>query len=243
MLTVILQTVPGAQKVLLEVLLVRCWGRTWKRSKLTFRRYGCTIVCFLIKLLTLLKNSHPFHPLVLFFTPLTSGMELLAAHTADTMLGPCFGPQAGWSTGLLRCLLTISVLADTWRPAAERGLVRVTPNKDRGCFWLEEMSRQGFLPAPANQSNWTHRPVASPENTQPSFTLTQLSFPDVVWEKQVPDVTCLVIIPFPKDKAPCSSGTKGQADTYGGSSELRFAIGSCWSTLKGCASYPHLQEE
>lgn len=99
----------------------------------------------------------------------------------------------------------------------------------RGGLWRELWIKTGAV---SGLEKWTDKASSSTcqsvkLNTQTSgqlwkprlsFTVIQLSFPYVVWEKQVPDDTCLIITPFPKDKGPCSSCTEGRADTYGGSS-------------------------
>lgn len=157
-----------------------------------------------------------------------SGTELWhrAPHswlTPCPSLRPCLSPGAGGSPGSLGCLLPTCAPVEDQRPAAGKGLIWGALVKGRGCFWLGEMSSLTLSQhLPINQIE--RRPVASPGNPRPSLTLTELSLPDVTSEKQVPDVTCLIIFPFPKDKAPCSSCTEGRVDTCGGTSELCFAL-------------------
>lgn len=154
-----LQTVAGAWTALPGVLTVRCRGATWKRQKLLFRRNGGTVVCFLIKLWLQWKILSPFNLLYFFHTthlwhraPHSPG----SWHPLCLAQGPCFSPGAGLTPRLPRCLLPIRGPPAAWEPAAERGLVRGALGKDGGCFWLGEMSRQGFSQhLPINQIEHT----------------------------------------------------------------------------------------
>lgn len=107
------------------------------------------------------------------------------------------------------------------------GELRIKAEAAAGWGGMSRQSSSQHLPI--NQTEL--RAVASPGNPRPSLTLTELSLPDVASEKQVPDVTCLIIFPFPKDKAPCSSCTEGRVDTCGGS-WASLCCDSWRSTLK-----------
>jgi len=183
--------------------MARWWGL---QEETRLQEKCCAVVCFLVQLLHCWSAHSPSIYCILLrlrqgpSSPGNSWVRLLPAFPTSSA-----SPGTPCSWGSWRHLWVKAEAASGQEKWADR-----------------------LLPAPANQSHRAHGPAASPANTQPSFTLTQLCFPDVLGEKQVPDVTCLIIILFPKDKAPCSSAPRA-ADC---SSELCFTMGSWRGSLK-----------
>lgn len=204
------------------VLVLRCWGRTWERNPSSEEMSA--LGCFLSKL-TPAKNSQPFHSWVFLLALMSEPWHSSPQPTAGSHRALPYVPASALGQAGPLGHPGVScppVLQQKPGDPAGKGLVWGAPDKGRGCSWSGERSRQSLCQQlPINPTE--HRAVASPGNPRPSLALTELSLPDAASEKQVPDVTCLIICPFPKDKAPCSSCTEGRVDTCGGSSELCFA--------------------
>lgn len=127
--------------------MVGCWGRSWIKKKLMFRRNGCNIVCSLIKLWFQWKIL-PFNPM--YFSHTTHRWHR-ALNSPGSQHFPCSSTGSllhPWGRLVLRVAQVFSAHPSSsshLETHCERRLVKGALDKDGGCFWFGEMNRQGFF--------------------------------------------------------------------------------------------------